>query len=202
MSISRTEIANQALTRIGAQRITDLDDDSVKNARVCRVVFDPTIREIGRMADWNCLMKRETIGQLSTAPAFGWDHQYQLPADYLRMVKLNGHEYRGQPGDEFDVEGGRLLTDAEEANVLYVAYTDDSAKYDSLLVAAIVTLLGAKMAVTIAGDRDLASGLMTEFERLALPKGRSKDAGERKMHRFNPAAESTFVRSRFYSTNG
>jgi hypothetical protein len=41
-----------------------------------------------------------------------------------------------------------------------------------------------------------------EFEALTLPRGRLKTAGERRLMRFDPAAESNFVQSRFNSTNG
>jgi hypothetical protein len=199
---SKTEIANMALHRVGAQRIMDLNDQDSKSARVVRDFFEPAICEVGRLAEWQCLKDRATLGQLATAPAFGWTYAYQLPATFLRLVKLNGVDYRGQPGDDHEIEGMTLLTDATEAKIEFIAYKEDTAGYDSLFVKAVVAKLAAEIAVPIRQDEGLAARLMEEFERLALPKGRLKTAGERRLMRFDPAAESSFVNSRFNSTNG
>lgn len=199
---SKTDIANMALHRVGAQRIMDLNDADSKSARVLRDFFEPAIREVGRLAEWQCLKDRVTLAQLATAPAFGWDYAYQLPVTFLRLVKLNGVDYRGQPGDDHEIEGRTLLTDQATADIEFIAYKEETADYDPLFVKAIVAKLAAEIAVPLRQDEALAARLMGEFEQLALPKARTKTAGERKAKRFDPAAECAFLNSRFNSTNG
>lgn len=199
---SKTDIANMALHRVGAQRIMDLNDADSKSARVLRDFFEPAIREVGRLAEWQCLKRRATLGQLSAAPAFGWDYAYQLPVDFIRLVKLNGVDYRGQPGNDHEIEGRTLLTDQTEAKVEYIAYKEDTADYDPLFIKAVVAKLAAEIAVPIRQDEALAARLMAEFESLALPKARTKTSGERRTKRFDPTAECTFTAARFNSTNG
>ena len=199
---SKTEIANMALHRVGALRIMDLNDQDSKSARVVRDFFEPAIREVGRLAEWQCLKDRAMLGQLATVPSFGWDYAYQLPVTFLRLVKLNGISYRGEESDDHELEGSKLLTDAETANIEFIAYKEETADYDPLFVKAIVAKLAAEIALPIRQDEGLAARLMQEFEQLALPKGRIKTAGERKGARFNPSQDSNFVNSRFYSTNG
>lgn len=199
---SKTEIANMALHRVGAQRIMDLNDADSKSARVVRDFFEPAIREVGRLAEWQCLKDRATLAQIATPPSFGWDYAYQLPATFLRLVKLNGVDYRGQPGDDHEIEGRTLLTDETEAKIEFIAYKDSTADYDPLFVKAIVAKLAAEIAIPIRQDEALAARLMGEFEQLALPKARTKTAGERRLKRFDPTAESSFTQSRFNSTNG
>lgn len=199
---SKTDIANMALHRIGAQRIMDLNDQDSKSARVLRDFFEPAIREVGRLAEWQCLKDRATLGQLATAPAFGWDYAYQLPPTFLRLVKLNGVDYRGQPGDDHEIEGRTLLTDQATADIEFIAYKDETADYDPLFVKAIVAKLAAEIAVPIRQDEVLAARMMEEFEKIALPKARVKTSGERKLRRFDPTEECSFVNSRFNSTNG
>lgn len=199
---SKTEIANMALHRIGAQRIMDINDADSKSARVVRDFFEHTVREVGRLAEWQCLKDHATLGQLSEAPAFGWDYAYALPVNFLRLVKLNGVSYRGEPGDDHEIQGRNLLTDAETAEIEFIAYKEDTGDYDPLFVKAIVAKLAAEIAVPLRQDEGLASRLMEEFERVALPKARVKTSGERKTKRFDPAAECSFVNSRRNSTNG
>jgi hypothetical protein len=199
---SKTDIANMALHRVGAQRIMDLDDADSKSARVLRDFFEPAIREVGRLAEWQCLKDRAELAQLATAPAFGWDYAYQLPVAFLRLVKLNGVDYRGEPSDDHEIEGRTLLTDETEAKIEFIAYKEDTADYDPLFVKAIVAKLAAEIAVPLRQDEALAARLMGEFEQIALPKARTKSSGERKGKRFDPTAECSFVSSRFGSTNG
>lgn len=199
---SKTDIANMALHRVGALRIMDLNDADSKSARVLRDFFEPAIREVGRLAEWQCLKDRAELGQLATAPAFGWDYAYQLPATFLRLVKLNGVSYRGEPGDNHEIEGRTLLTDEESAKIEFIAYKEDTADYDPLFIKAIVSKLAAEIAVPLRQDEALAARLMGEFEQISLPKARLKTSGERKIQRFDPTAESNFTLSRFNSTNG
>jgi hypothetical protein len=90
----------------------DLDEEGSKGARVMRDLYEPAVRELGRLAEWQCLKDRATLGRLATPPAFGWTYAYQLPSTFIRLVKLNGTEYRGEPQDDHEIEGLTLLTDA------------------------------------------------------------------------------------------
>jgi hypothetical protein len=203
MGLSKTDIANQALGRIGAQRIMDLDDQDSKSARICKNAFEATVREVGRSAEWNCLKDRDTLGRLTTAPKFGWAYQYQLPANFLRMLKLNGTAADNDPGDEFEVEGRKLLTDAEEANITFITYKEDTNEYDALFTNAVVVLLASKIAVPLRQDgAEMSQALLSEYQRVALPQARTKDGAERKRRRYDPASESSFLAARHFSTNG
>jgi hypothetical protein len=202
MALSITDICNQALARVGAQRIMDIDDADSKGARICKNSLEATIREVARAGDWNCLRKRGTLGRLTAAPAFGWAFQYQLPADFINLSELNGTEYHGQPQDDWEIEERVLLTDAERADVKYIAYVEDTAGWDALFTNAVVVLLASKIAVPMRQDEGMASNLLTEYQRVALPQARTKDANQKRRQRFNPCAESRFLAARYTSTNG
>jgi hypothetical protein len=202
MALSQTEICNQALQRIGAQRIMDILDEESKGARVCLNVFEATVREVAAAGDWSCLKKRAVFARLLPAPAFEWAYQYQLPADFVSLVTLNGVDYQGQPTDEWEIEGRVLLSDAEEAKATYIAYVEDTTQWDSLFTEAVVVLLASKIATPIRQDEGLAQALKTEYLRSALPMARQKNGNNRKRIRFDPCAESRFLRSRYNSTNG
>lgn len=201
MALTKTDIANLALGRIGAKRIMDLDDESSAPARVCKNFMEATIREVGRSHTWGCLKKRESLGKLSADPPFGWKSQFQLPADFLRLVQLNGME-AWEVEDFYVIEGKRLLCDEEIAETVYVAYIEDSTQFDSLLSETIGILLASKIAVSIRQDEGLANTLRSEYERTALPNARRIDGGEKKRRQYDYAKESKWLRSRRYSTNG
>jgi hypothetical protein len=199
---SKTEIANLALVRIGAQRISDLTDPGSKNARVCNEVFDQVMEEVIRSAEWNCLKDRANLPQ-GADPAFGWDHSYVLPTDCARVIKVNGTRGDSDPGDDYEIEGRAILCNADEAKIQYVKLDLTVAKWDALLIGAAATRLAAEIATNVRSDgMDLSSRLMAEYEQVRLPKARVKDGNERKKTRYDPASESRFVQSRRFSTNG
>lgn len=200
MSLSQTDICNQALVRIGAKRISNIGDDD-KGARICSEVYDSTVREVSRCGQWNCLIKRVELAQLTEAPAFEWDYQYQLPADFISMVQLNGIVYHGQPQDDWEIEGKRLLTDATTAQVRYVAIVDDVSQWDPLFCDAVVVLLASKIAVPMRQDESMAVSLRNEYERITLSRARQRDGNEKKRRRYRPMDESTFIAARSHSTN-
>ena len=203
MAVSKTDICNLALARVGAQTIMDIDDADSKGARACKNAFESTVREVSRAGIWNTLKARASLAELSTAPAFGWTKQFQLPTDFIRLFKLNGVDLdNDEPGEYFEIEGKVLLTDADTADIQYIAYKDDPNAYDPLMVDAIVVLLASKIAVPMRQDEAMATSLRAEFERVTLPRARKTDGNEKKSRRYDPASESRFVNSRYNSTNG
>jgi hypothetical protein len=204
MAVSKTDICNLALARVGAQSIMDIDDADSKGARACKNAYDANLREVLRARPWNCLSDRAELAELTTPPAFGFAKQFQLPTNFVRLTKLNGVEVDDdEPGDYFKIEKGKhLLTDADEAKIQYVAYSDDPNDYDALLVDCVVVLLASKIAVPMRQDEAMASNLRGEYERVTLPRAGKTDGNERKSRRYDPCSESRFINARRISTNG
>lgn len=200
MPISQTDIANQALARIGAPPIMDLLDESSKGATLVRSAYNIVVEEVARAAEWNCLKRRANLAQNTTGPEFGWTYSYPLPAGCLRVVKLNGLE--GHPDDDFEVEGRDLLTDADTAKIEYIFSETDTNKWDALFTNAVVVLLAARIATAFRQDEGVTQGLISEYERVALPRARQRDFGERRKPHRDPGLDSRWINSRFSSTNG
>jgi hypothetical protein len=198
---SKTDIVNIALGRLGAKRIMDVSDDTNKTARLANTFWDHTVREVLRSHPWNCAKTRVELGQLSTAPAFEWDYQYQLPSDFLRMVRLNGL-LAWEPEDFYEIEGNVLLTDQDAAKVQYIKHEEDTTKYDSLLVKAIACKLAAEMCVSLSEHEGLSASLMQEFETVIMPRARRVDGNEKGHRQYDYSNSSLWVQSRRQSTNG
>jgi hypothetical protein len=75
-----TEIANKALREIGSAPINSIDDTNSASAIACAGEIWQSVREVGRLHNWNCLRRRQTLTQLSfpqssssgSGTAFGW----------------------------------------------------------------------------------------------------------------------------------
>jgi hypothetical protein len=203
MAVSQTDICNHALGRIGNPRIMSIDDADSKAALVCKNAYETTLREVLRNGVWNFAKDRATLARLTALPAFGWAYQYQLPTDWLRLVKFNGVDIHPDGvGDEWEIEGRKILTDAETAKIQYIKFVDDPNQYDALFVTAFTVLLASNIAVPIRQDEGLAARLLGEYTGLKLPTARKTDGNERKRTAHDYTAESRFTRSRYFSTNG
>ena len=67
------DLCNMALIRLGATRITSIDDDS-KQALLCKQYYEQTRDEVLYDHEWNCAIVRASLAQLAETPAFGYDN--------------------------------------------------------------------------------------------------------------------------------
>jgi hypothetical protein len=148
---SQVQICNQALTKLGAQRITDLVDDT-RNARVMNAIY--TAKRDAELAanPWTFAIKRARLPASSTAPAFGWARSFPLPTDFLRLVEV-GQDYVFYDDDqtlfviESDPATGRpaILTDqASPLNIRYVYRVTNPGLHPALFDEAFACRLAAE----------------------------------------------------------
>lgn len=152
---SQVEICNRALTKLGAARITSLDDAN-KSARAMAALWDTVRRAELRVRNWSFALRRALLPALSAAPAWGFARAFQLPADFLRLVQVNDvfvapglADYRSGDDSPYAIEGMSLSTDfGAPLKLRYIADVTDTAAFDALFVEA----LAAKLAYEAAYD--------------------------------------------------
>lgn len=113
---SEVEIANVALTLLGENRITSLDDD-VKNAREVKAIFDINRDALLAGYAWSFALFRQLLNALADVPAFEFSTMYQIPTGCLRVVQVGQYfpgidltDYRGAATEDYIFEGGKILT--------------------------------------------------------------------------------------------
>lgn len=87
----------------------------------------------------------------STRPSFEWDYQYVLPSDYLRMIYNYSENESDLPNERFTIESKKLLTNDDEALIVYIRQVTDPAEFDPLFVEILVLQLALKLINPIAG---------------------------------------------------
>lgn len=179
-TISDVSICNRALDLLGADPITSLEDGS-KAGNLCRRNFEAVRNQVLRAYPWNSAMRRASLPALSTAPAWGYARQFQLPEGpsperCLRVYRLEG-EIDGATLD-WKVIGRTIQTDeAAPLNIEYIAEITDPAQFDPLLAEAIAGQLGVYLAanLTESGSRmEVAKDYLKEV----LRQARETDAQE------------------------
>ena len=102
--ITDTSICNSALIKLGAERISTLDDDS-KEARLCKEQY-PKIREkLLRSHKWNFAIGRQQLAKSTDyTPPFKFESAFPYPTQVQRILKLDVNEGRALGEREWAVE--------------------------------------------------------------------------------------------------
>lgn len=143
---SNVEIANRALQKLGAKRITSLTEDSV-NARAVSACFDILRKAELRKHPWSFAIERVQLAASSTAPLFVKEKSFPLPSDCLRVLPNDpDYEYNNK---DWQIEGQNIITDdAAPLNVRYIKDVTDPNVMDVLFREA----LSAKIAMELCEE--------------------------------------------------
>jgi len=125
-----TQIANSALIKLGADTVSSLLDSN-RVASLARERIVPVIHRLLREHVWHFATKIVELAPLATPPTLGgWTYAFPIPADCLRIRKLNTEKY--------EIVGQNILTDETTLTLRYtqrlvenvespVAFLDDFA---------------------------------------------------------------------------
>jgi|TARA_R110000803_G_scaffold209619_1_gene279634 hypothetical protein len=170
MATSVVQIVNNALVKIGANAILTLTEDS-EAARAANLIYEQIRDACIRDHVWNFAVNRVELGQISTAPAFEFSYQYNLPSDCLRVLRMEDISMF------YKIEGGKLLTDEGTAKILYLARVEDVNLFDAMFVEAFSARLAAELSITLSESNTLYSNMMEMYKR-KISDARSMDAQE------------------------
>ena len=170
MATTKINIINRALGLLGAEFITTLTEDT-KAARFSNELFDDTRDAVFRMHPWNCCIKRASLSLTGTTPAFYFTAEFQLPADWLRMVRPE------DDGLEYKIEGDKLLTEGDTFRCTYVFQNTVVTTYDPLLVDVLAVKLAANLTMPLLQDLRTLDA-MNNLYMQKLGVARSADAME------------------------
>ena len=199
--MTKVEICNHALLKIGADTIASLDinqNDSesvVHSAKLCGIFFDQSLEEVLRCHPWNSALKRAELSRLSDAPAFKWKYQYQLPGDCIRVINVYDETEAYDDRTEYVVEGRNILCDYDKVYLSYVHLPEDVNTLDAGVTKCVVQNLAIKLSVPMQLDQVMQNSLISEYNRVVLPEARSVDTLENK---YWDMEESDFILSRYH----
>jgi hypothetical protein len=186
---ARVDIVNLALTWMGANQITSLDDDAPE-ARVMKVNYeickDATLEE----ASWSFAIKRWIPAQDATPPVAGAAIRYKIPSDIIRVLRV------GRPSDElygggwanltdnrtidraqsvdFRVESGYIITNESSITCKGIRRVSDEGSFSNLFSHAFAAHLAMITAYSIT-ESDGTFNAMSALYQLKIQEAKSRD---------------------------
>ena len=167
---STVDICNGALNQLGASTIISLTEDS-KNARLCNARYTQVRDSLFRSHPWNCLQKRVQLASDTATPAWGFSYQFTLPADCLRVLRIEDYD------SDYKIEGRKIVSNVSTMKILYIARIEDPNQYDEILRETLSAALGADIAYAITSSNPVAQNMYSLFQE-KLREARFVDATE------------------------
>lgn len=157
---SKVQIANMALSRLGASTITSFSDNTTE-AKLINTLFEDLAERAMVQGPWTTCIKQATLARTTNTPTFDYSYEFQLPVDpkCLKVIRVNDRTHK----TDFRIHGDKLLTDNSEVKILYIGKLTDSEDYGPLLTECIEILLASYLAGPISGSRTLAAELKKEY---------------------------------------
>lgn len=191
---SEIEIVNMAISRIGANRIQSLNDQT-KEAREAKLHY-PFARDRALEAhDWNFARKRFQLALLDESYS-GWNYAYQMPIDCACPRKIIDPTtavrsdnpnmptippIKFESGVSSDLSHKVILTDQENAELLGTAKVTDPNLFSSAYVNALAWLLASDLAIPVKGKEALADRCYKMFmQAVATAEAQNANANEEK----------------------
>lgn len=194
---SKIDIFNMALSHIGVtSTVADELERSVERVTCSR--FWDTCRDAllsYKDMDWSFARARVALADIGSPPE-GWGYQYRYPNDCINALAIDfpGMRY---PDDRYripfqvvyEASGRAILTDQEEASLIYVKRIEEVERYPSYFVEAMALRLAAFIAMPLAKGMDIRGQLMQEAEQ-AIQVAMAASLNEQQPDR---AGESVYI---------
>ena len=196
MAFSEVQIANMALSRIGAgQRISALDEAS-QEARACDVHFEPMRNVVLEAFPWGFANRYASLGLVEEDPNADWDYSYRWPVKCLKPLRIVSGVRPDPDPPPFSIghdSSGRLIfTNEETATLFYTEEVTDPQWWSASFASALAWRLASEIAFELEASRHLRDSAL-EMYRQALVEAEVNDLhGEQP----DPLPDSSAVRAR------
>lgn len=149
MTVTKEQIVNLALIKLGATPILSFDDDSLEG-RLARASYEHYRDAELRAHPWNFALEQQSLVAASNTPAFGFSYAYDLPEapdKCLRVLRVNEED---ENTDLWEVHGRQLFTDFGSPILIeYIKQETNVSRYDVLFVDCLASRLAKEWAEAI-----------------------------------------------------
>lgn len=165
------DIANLALTKLGAEPLTSLTEDNDR-AVLFNALYAHVRDSVLEEHPWEFALRRDTLASATPSPLFGFTNRYALPGDVLKV------EMTDDETNNWIVEDKHIHSDRSSMEVLSIVQITDTARFSPLFVEALSDRLASEMALGITGKESLVELHWNKYlAKMKSAKTRSSQAG-------------------------
>ena len=151
----KLEMFNRCLVKLGQRPLSALTDSRPEQRAIDRV-YDSTVQRLLEGGLWKFAARSDELQQSDTATSqFGYNFVYELPADYVRIIRISDNNRFRPTLIDFLVESGFIFCDCSPLYFQYVsndpAYGYDPGKWPASFSDALVDELAFRVAPALSG---------------------------------------------------
>jgi hypothetical protein len=169
---SQVEIFNRALIKLGAGRITSMQDDS-EAARVGLAIWETVVKNELRANNWNFAIRRASLAADVATPDWGFAYQYTQPVWCLKVIQVSEYylgvsltDYRGYSEAPYKIEGRKILTDlGAPLPIRGIQFVEDTAQWDACFVEAVASRLADQGCERITQSNTKRESALIDYKR-------------------------------------
>ena len=188
MAVSEVGIANRALQKLGAKRISALTQDH-PNARSMNAAYERVRDAELRRYDWSFAIHRATVAADGNDPVWGDWNRYGLPNDFIGLIR----DDETNIGVDWKIEGLFILSkDAAPLEFRYIRRIEDPNYFDSLFIESFACRLAMECCKEIADSTVDKESLKDDYK-VAINEAKRRGAIEKGSAEF---PEDTWITAR------
>lgn len=181
------EIFNCALIRVSCEPLAATTGNS-KPERLYQNMYAATVQKLLVEHPWNFAIKRVGLTANGNTPNHTFSHEFDLPADFLRLLSVENYDGENSGGRNYDyfydqfnscpdykVENNKILALDEEINIRYLYNVTDATLFSVEFAEALELKLAEKMAYTFTQSNSLRESFAAEYKE-KLQDAKSIDA--------------------------
>ena len=151
----KLEITNRVLIKLGQRPLSALTDYRPEQRAIDRV-YDSAVQRLIEGAFWKFASKSQELQQSDTAATqFGYQFAYELPEDYVRIIRICDNERFRPTLIDFLIENGYIFCDCTPLYLQYVSNDEthgyDPGKWPASFADAVVDEIAYRTAPFLAG---------------------------------------------------
>jgi len=175
-----TTIANKALSYLGADPITSLDDNNT-TAELIKVNYDSIRDAVLEERNWSWATKRHT-STTSDEPEFGMGFRHPVPEAYLKVTRLyrevNSYDpNKWRPSVGWRREGQFIIARESTIYMWGIERITNTNQFPAMFVECFATRIAAELAIAITENQS-QQGLMWQLYGAKLDAAAASDGAQ------------------------
>lgn len=163
--MSEVSICNQALSWVGEDPITSLNDPTTKAESLCKANYAPLRDAVLEAHNWTFAIARYNVAKLTTSPEYGYANQFTIPGEVLRVISVNKLALNDVTRD-WQIEGENIVTDDTTCKMMAVIRVTDPNKFSAMFEQALAARLAEALSIPITKSLNIQQAMMEKYDML------------------------------------
>jgi hypothetical protein len=181
--MERVDICNMALTWIGQETITSVDDDS-QRAILCKLNYAPARDATLEAHDWTFAVQRFQPAKNIVPPVYGAGQAFDIPPQILRVIACDQDETVLDPYStvsinsreqiDWQMEGRQIICNLDVIYCRGIRRIEDEGSFSPLFVLALSAKLAVLLALALSSSTDVRQLVQMQYDE-AISEAKSRD---------------------------